>query len=268
MNKTTVDPNLIWKILENAKLMKSEFIIIPNMILQKSVLTSVVGISYDSIVTIGYFDDLNTPPFYNLWNSTDNALSCIALEGKSINQFIQEHRAYYGEVSPFRPFNIYSEKFFTGEYRGIGISLNESQDDETEPCPHITLFSHYAFLGKINSMLFAYENSSTVVQDIDLTNNEDFMYIANSKAGVGALMWVPEIGELKGKKATEYTMSLTGTLLNISKGDRIKCTIKDRLVGRSGYNFIVRFDVQKPKKKCVLSYYMMMLKVGGLSNDF
>lgn len=265
MIKTTVDPNLIWSVLEQAKLMKSEFVLVPNMLLQKSVLTSVAGISYDSIVTLGYFHDLNNPPFYNLWSDKDNALSCIALEGKSINQFMQEHRAYYGETAEFRPFNIYSEKFFTGEYRGIGLSINESKDDEAEPCPRMPLFSHYAFLGKINSMLFAYENSSTVVQDIDLTNNEDFMFIANAKAGVGALMWVPEIGELKGKKATEYTMSLTGTLLNISKGDTIKCTIKDRITGRSGYNFIVRFDVSKPKKRCVLSYYMMMLKVGGLN---
>lgn len=262
MITTQIDQNKIWTVLEHTKLLKSEFVYVPQMLLQQTPLTSIMGLSYDCIVTIAQFYDLKNPSYYELWSDTNNALKGIVLEGKSVNQFIQDHRVCFGETEEFHPFYIYSDKYFTGEERGIGCALVEPKNDETINGPTIKLFPHDPILGKINSMLFAYENSSYVVRDIDLSKNEEFLSIINSKAGVGATLWVPKIGEMNNVNAAEYSMSLTGTLLNVAKGDTVKCTIKDRITGRSGYNFIVRFDVIKPKKNCTLTYYMLMLKVG------
>lgn len=258
---TIMEAQKLWSVLEHSKLMKAEFVTIPRVLIQKTPISSMIGLSYDAIVTIGYFEDLNQPPFYSLWDTY--SLPWISFEGKSVNQFVQDHRAKFGELTEFYPFEVISNKYFIGKERCIGTVFREPNPEEPndENCPKFQLFPSDPILGKANSMLFGYENSSFVVRNVDISNNEKFLEVANAKAGVGAMIWKPVIGDMDEKVATRYTMTLTGTLLNIAKSDKVYCSIKDKIVGKPGYNFIVRFDVVKPKKRCTLSYYMMMLKV-------
>jgi hypothetical protein len=211
---------------------------------------------------------LDDPKYYELWK--DTSLPYIRLESKNINQFNLEHKtimkSLHRDYDPVKEVRLlYNTYFVNGKPTSVGTRLDE-RDVELENqgtiLPQMPLFNHLESLGKAESMLFAYQHSSFVVQNQEITNNESFMNIANAKAGIGAEMWVPEgVGNFTTEEAHRYTMSLTGTLLNISKGDKVFVTIKDRLAGRTGYNFIVRFDVYKIKKAMTISYYMMMLKV-------
>ena len=264
LHKTEVlDPKIL-DVFELSKLLKSEYIMIPRNIFQRTPNTSILGLSYDCIVTIANFNALHHEKYYSLWEET--SLPWIAFEGKSVNQFSQDHKAVFTnqgikDIPKIEHLKLYYNSYMVNNHLvSIGDALEDIIADQTN-LPFVKLFSHDHILMKIESMLFAFQNSSFVVQNVDITEQEDFMNIINSKAGVGATMWVPEIGILSKQEAHRYIMSLKGTLLNVSKGDKVICTIKDRLAGRTGYNFIVRFDVYKPKKACTLSYYMMMLKV-------
>lgn len=257
-NNTEIIDSRILDVLEVAKNLKSEYVLIPRLLFQKTPSSTILGMSYDAVVAILNAEAFKNEKYYELWK--ENSLPWISLEGKSINQFNLEHKSLFPNTSIDKLQIEYTTYVVNGSPLSIGTNMTEYKE-EADSTPSITLFSHDPILAKTESMLFAYQNSSFVVQNIDITNDEEFQRIANAKAGIGAELWVPKIGNLTDEEAHRYTMSLTGTLLNISKADKVFITIKDRLAGRTGYNFIVRFDVMKPKKGISISYYMMMLKV-------
>jgi hypothetical protein len=263
-----ITDNRIMDVLEVAKNLKSEYTVIPRLLFQKTPSSSILGVSYDAIVSVINAQCLDDPKYYELWK--DESLPYIRLESKNINQFNLEHKtimkSLHRDYDPVKEARLlYNTYLVNGKPTSVGTRLDD-RDVELESkgilLPTMPLFNHTESLGKAESMLFAYQNSSFAVQSTEITDNQAFMDIANSKAGIGATMWVPEgVGNLTTEQAHRYTMSLTGNLLNISKGDKVFITIKDRLAGRTGYNFIVRFDVYKIKKGMTISYYMMMLKV-------
>ena len=245
-------------VLEKAKNLKTEYVLIPRNFWQYTYASSIVGISYGAIVVESRFYEFkDNENYYELWD--DESLQWIAMQTKDINQFKQQHVAKYGNA-PFKEYlDVYANSYVVNDKQlSIGYGLHE-MDDSPQGIPTIPLFPYDTMLRQIETMVFSSQNCALVVPHTDVLSNEDFVNIIHSKAGVGASIWIPKIGDLC-DKATEYAMSLTGTLLNIAKGDKVTCSIKDRIMYRDAYSFLVEFNVFKKSKKCSLMYYMMMLK--------
>lgn len=275
MIKITNVPIFI-SVLKAAKLLKSEYIVLPRTLTQTGPLTSIMGISYNAIVTSGYFETFkNDPSYYELWD--DRSLSYISFMTKDINPFFNMHKATHSttlsdgtiQTKDIEELYIDVNEYIVGNVKvSIGYRLVEPvkdfgvDKDSNLIGPSIELFPYDDKINKIQEMLFSDINSISIIPPTDLTHQEDFMDIINSKAGVGATIWVPKMANLTREQSKMYSMSLTGTLLYVSKGDSVYGEIKDRIPNRPGYNYMVKFTVSKPKKKCVLEYRMMMLKVG------
>ena len=254
------DPVKLYTVLEAAKVLKSEYIVLPRNLFQDSAISSVVGVSYDSIITLAYFENLTEPYYYSLWDQP--SLAYIALLSKDINALMQAHKSKYGDTvfengklvtELTRPLLIHTHDYIVaGQSVSIAYKLEEADTVEGgADNPQIPLTHYEPLMYKANYMLQAAANSTSVSPYIDITSNESFLNIIQSKSAIGSVIWKPDIPELG-----------DATLLNVSKGDTVLFTILDRIPNRSGYNFIVEFKVTKPKKKCTLSYYLMMLKIG------
>lgn len=256
----TIDANKIMTVLDCAKVLKAEYIIIPRILIQKSQLYAIMGVSYESIITSSYFTQLDNEYYYTLWDNPE--LNFIVLESKDINNFIQMHKTMcsdkQGNIYPMSPIEILTNDYIVNYNKvSIGYWLKEATGHK-KIFPNIPLYPYEPLLSKANIMYFHRNNSKTILPEINITNDERFMNIVMSKVKEGASIWIPKIDT----SPSEYAMTLMGALLNISKGDSIYCTIEEPLQYRGGNSFIVSFKVIKHKKKCVLIYNMMMLKVG------
>lgn len=263
------DPVKLYTVLEAAKVLKSEYIVIPRNLFQSSFESSIVGVSYDSIITLSHFENLTDTSYYSLWD--ESALSYIALLSKDINALMLAHKNKYsspifenGKLVADLSSNVIL--IFTHDYVVAGKPVSIAyrlEEASTDGVNNATIpLTHYEpLMYKTNYMLQAATNSTPVSPYIDVTSNESFLNIIQSKSAMGSVIWRPDIPEL-GDAAYDYVMSIPVTLFNVSKGDSVFFTILDRVPNRSGYNFIVQFKVIKPKKKCTLVYHLMMLKIG------
>ena len=257
--KIVIDANKFMTVLECAKVLKAEYIVIPRILIQKSPLYSILGVSYESIITSSYFSQLDNETYYTLWDYPE--LNYIVLESKDINNFIQMHKALcsdkQGNVYPIESIEVFTNDYMVNYTKvSIGYWLREATGKKN--CPNIPLYPYEHLLSKANTLYFHRNRSIQILPEIDITNDERFMSIVMSKVREGASIWIPKIETVP----SEYAMTLMGSLLNISKGDSIYCTIEEPIEYRGGNSFIVSFRIVKHKKKCILLYNMMMLKVG------
>lgn len=240
---------MLLDVLEAAKNLKSEYLIIPRIITQYIPTESVLGISYDAIVICSFFEEFESFSHKALWEYQN--IPYIALASKDINVFFQNHRAKTDELISSCHFEYTSYNLEGANSLGIAFKLVEENGIE------MPLVNPYKYLGLINNMLYGVQNSSYVYELKELENDEQFRNIIDSKARDGGQIWIPNVPN----KQNEYAMTLTGTMFNIAKGDNVSCVIRDNIDKRTGYHFIAQFTINKPKKKCVLVYYMMLLKV-------
>lgn len=275
MSTVIVEANKLLPILDSVKHMKSEYIIIPRNFLQQSYESSILGVSYNAIVTIGNFLAFKDPYYYELWR--DPALKYIALASKDIKNFFQMHKEYrtrfYSSYAQPTELAIATNDYIVNNTRiSIGFSLaavdhSINQLNQTEATvrnqalARIPMFPYNEFLCKTNVMMFYDRNSLPIIPMCNVGSNKEFMNIMNAKAEVGSVIWIPVIGGLSPLAAQQYAMSLPTTLMRINNDDQVYCMIKDRIPDQGGSCFIVNFRLEKPKAKCVINLYMMMLKV-------
>ena len=240
-------------VLEEAKNLKSEYIIIPRNITQRIPSETVMGVSYDAIIMCSEFEEFKSFWHAELWKY--DHIPYIALATKDINVFFQNHRAKAeGSVGPCQ-FEYVSYNLGNSSSLGIATKLIEPFEDNTNV--EMPLVNPYKYLGLVNNMMYGVQNSTYVYELTELENDEQFRDIIDSKAKEGGRIWIPKIPD----KQNEYAMTLSGTIFNVSKGDKVSCVIRDNINKKTGYHFIAQFTVWKPKKKCVLVYYLMLLKV-------
>ena len=151
-----VDPVKLYTVLEAAKVLKSEYLVIPRNLFQDSAISSVVGVSYDSIITLSHFENLTEPYYYSLWDQP--SLAYIALLSKDINALMQAHK------------NKYS----------VGIFENGKLISElTNP---LLIHTHdYVVAGSPISIAYKLEEANAVAEEgdnpqIPLTQYEPLMY--------------------------------------------------------------------------------------------
>lgn len=285
-----VNFNNIRLVLEEAKNLKSDIIIIPQLLFQSDIESSILGVSANSIVTFANLSNLdifrdNCP----LWN--DDSLKFISLSSKEISPFLKIIYDYAESLArtqlnisdpkvktpknnilenlPRSAYIRYRKYIINGEVQSIayrlevydiyGNILQNLLGNNTSVTSIINLINYDVNLFNIKR----YRNlwiSGINVGTIDITNDVRFNTIMNSKTTDGAQIWIPD-EEIYGSIYRPYILYLNKAFLNISKGDSVRLSIVDFVPEVPINYFLASFEITKPKKKCKLYVSFMAVKL-------
>ena len=285
-----VNFNDIRLVLEESKNLKSDILIIPQLIFQCDINSSILGVSANSIVTFANLSNLdifkeNRP----LWN--DDSLKFISLSSKEISPFLKIIYDYAESLArtqlnigdpkvktpknkimenlPRSAYIRYRKYIVNGEIQSVayrlevydmhGDILQNLLGNNTAVASIINLLNYDVNLFNIER----YRNlwiSGINVGTIDITNDARFNDIMNSKTTDGAQIWIPD-EEIYGSVYRSYILYLNKAFLNISKGDSVRLSIVDFVPEVPINYFLVSFEILKPKKKCILNVSFMAVKL-------
>lgn len=285
-----VNFNNIRLVLEEAKNLKSDIIIIPQLLFQSDIESSILGVSANSIVTFANLSNLdifrdNCP----LWN--DDSLKFISLSSKEISPFLKIIYDYSESLTrtqlnisdtkvktpknkilenlPRSAYIRYRKYIVNGEIQSVayrlevydinGNILQNLLGNNTSVASIINLINYDVNLFNIKR----YRNlwmTGINVGTIDITNDIRFNTIMNSKTTDGAQIWIPD-EEIYGSIYRPYILYLNKAFLNISKGDSVRLSIVDFVPEVPINYFLASFDITKPKKKCKLYVSFMAVKL-------
>ena len=277
-------------VLEEAKNLKSDIIIIPQLLFQSDIESSILGVSANSIVTFATLSNLdifrdNCP----LWN--DDSLKFISLSSKEISPFLKIIYDYSESLTrtqlnisdtkiktpknkilenlPRSAYIRYRKYIVNGEIQSVayrlevydinGNILQNLLGNNTSVASIINLINYDVNLFNIKR----YRNlwiSGINVGTIDITNDLRFNTIMNSKTTDGAQIWIPD-EEIYGSIYRPYILYLNKAFLNISKGDSVRLSIVDFVPEVPINYFLASFEIIKPKKKCKLYVSFMAVKL-------
>ena len=285
-----VNFNNIRLVLEEAKNLKSDIIIIPQLLFQSDIESSILGVSANSIVTFATLSNLdifrdNCP----LWN--DDSLKFISLSSKEISPFLKIIYDYSESLTrtqlnisdpkiktpknkilenlPRSAYIRYRKYIVNGEVQSVayrlevydinGNILQNLLGNNTSVASIINLINYDVNLFNIKR----YRNlwmTGINVGTIDITNDVRFNTIMNSKTTDGAQIWIPD-EEIYGSIYRPYILYLNKAFLNISKGDSVRLSIVDFVPEVPINYFLASFEITKPKKKCKLYVSFMAVKL-------
>ena len=285
-----VNFNNIRLVLEEAKNLKSDIIIIPQLLFQSDIESSILGVSANSIVTFATLSNLdifrdNCP----LWN--DDSLKFISLSSKEISPFLKIIYDYAESLTrtqlnisdpkvktpknkilenlPRSAYIRYRKYIVNGEIQSVAYRLEVYDIDgnilqnllgnNTSVASIINLINYDVNLFNIKR----YRNlwiTGINVGTIDITNDIRFNTIMNSKTTDGAQIWIPD-EEIYGSIYKPYILYLNKAFLNISKGDSVRLSIIDFVPEVPINYFLASFEITKPKKKCKLYVSFMAVKL-------
>ena len=285
-----VNFNNIRLVLEEAKNLKSDILIIPQLLFQSDIESSILGVSANSIVTFATLSNLdilrdNCP----LWN--DNSLKFISLSSKEISPFLKIIYDYSESLTrtqlnisdpkvktpknkilenlPRSAYIRYRKYIVNGEIQSVAYRL-EVYDNNGDILQNLlgnnTLVASIINLINYDVNLFnikRYRNlwmTGINVGTIDITNDIRFNTIMNSKTTDGAQIWIPD-EEIYGSIYRPYILYLNKAFLNISKGDSVRLSIVDFVPEVPINYFLASFEITKPKKKCKLYVSFMAVKL-------
>lgn len=285
-----VNFNIIRLVLEEAKNLKSDIIIIPQLLFQSDIESSILGVSANSIVTFATLSNLdifrdNCP----LWN--DDSLKFISLSSKEISPFLKIIYDYAESLTrtqlnindpkvktpknkilenlPRSAYIRYRKYIVNGEVQSVAYRL-EVYDINGDILQNLlgnnTLVASIINLINYDVNLFnikRYRNlwmTGINVGTIDITNDTRFNTIMNSKTTDGAQIWIPD-EEIYGSIYRPYILYLNKAFLNISKGDSVRLSIVDFVPEVPINYFLASFEITKPKKKCKLYVSFMAVKL-------
>lgn len=285
-----VNFNNIRLVLEEAKNLKSDIIIIPQLLFQSDIESSILGVSANSIVTFATLSNLdilrdNCP----LWN--DDSLKFISLSSKEISPFLKIIYDYSESLTrtqlnisdpkvktpknkilenlPRSAYIRYRKYIVNGEVQSVAYRL-EVYDINGDILQNLlgnnTLVASIINLINYDVNLFnikRYRNlwmTGINVGTIDITNDVRFNTIMNSKTTDGAQIWIPD-EEIYGSIYRPYILYLNKAFLNISKGDSVRLSIVDFVPEVPINYFLASFEITKPKKKCKLYVSFMAVKL-------
>lgn len=286
-----VNFNDIRLVLEESKNLKSDILIIPQLLFQYDIASSILGVSANSIVTFSNLTNLKESNLWNrpLWN--EDSLKFISLSSKEISPFLKIIYDYAESLTrsqlnisdpkvktpknkimenlPRSAYIRYRKYIINGEVQSVayrlevydihGDILQNLLGNNTSVASVINLINYDVNLFNIKR----YRNlwmTGINVGTIDITNDIRFNTIMNSKTTDGAQIWIPD-EEIYGPIYRPYILYLNKAFLNISKGDSVKLSIVDFVPEVPINYFIVSFEITKPKKKCKLCVSFMAVKL-------
>lgn len=250
IRRELLDYNLLQQEFEKAKNAKSEYVLIPRLRCQSSPLSSILGISFNSKIDIIKYQDTSMVP---LWNHT--TLSFICIMTKDINNLSKS----------IKDNEIVIPEQLVLEYEIFIVNNNEVPIGRRLLCPnrediYIPLYNQFNMYDTIYNGLSTWNSTNNVIINEDITSNEEFLNIINSKASDGAQFWKPK-NINSDQNLLPYMVTLTSSLINVSKGDHVNIEIRDNIPGRPYHHYMTKITVLKPKKKCVIESYMILQKL-------
>ena len=270
--EVNIDSTNLYAALEESKNLKSEITIIPAWLLQSSPDTSICGVSFNSVATIGYFDKIKDKVHIL---PRDLGLHNIAFLSKDLNPFFKSIKDNNLETNNFilglKPYDINGQPFMACHY--IRTQTKHMVHNERQPHTNKVITTEQDIFAQMNTIpsaevlkyinyysFYAYDNQCRVVlKDYDLDSDEEFQNIMNNfKASDGIFPFT--FKDQDGNRNYEYLSYVNKSMLNIAKGDITTMEIKDNLINSSANRFLVKYDIYKKSKKCKLTVIFMALK--------
>ena len=270
--EVNIDSTNLYAALEESKNLKSEITIIPAWLLQSSPDTSICGVSFNSVATIGYFEKIKDKVHVL---PRDLGLHNIAFLSKDLNPFFKSIKDNNLETNNFilglKPYDINGQPFMACHY--IRTQTKHMIHNERQPHTNKVITTEQDIFAQMNTIpsaevlkyinyysFYAYDNQCRVVlKDYDLESDEEFQNIMNNlKASDGIFPFT--FKDQDGNRNYEYLSYVNKSMLNIAKGDITTMDIKDNLINSSANRFLVKYDIYKKSKKCKLTVIFMALK--------
>lgn len=270
--EVNIDSTNLCAALEESKNLKSEITIIPAWLLQSSPDTSICGVSFNSVATIGYFEKIKDKVHIL---PRDLGLHNIAFLSKDLNPFFKSIKDNNLETNNFilglKPYDINGQPFMACHY--IRTQTRHIIHNERQPHTNKVITTEQDIFAQMNTIpsaevlkyinyysFYAYDNQCRVVlKDYDLDSDEEFQNIMNNfKASDGIFPFT--FKDQDGNRNYEYLSYVNKSMLNIAKGDITTMEIKDNLINSSANRFLVKYDIYKKSKKCKLTVIFMALK--------
>lgn len=242
----------IRRVLEEAKIMKTEYVVIPRILFQNSPMSSIIGSMWNASYSIGKFDKLND--IIELWPREYN-LEYICLMPKDISPFKKVFTdTYGGDKYIDKIWLVFTEYEVNGNKISIAHMLYYL-DSDMDINNSITLYPYQDILTKTNTLINWYNSSKEVYRGI-VTENEQFLTVMQSKASDGATEFIPS-----SEKYRQYITYISKSLLNVAKNDIVEVGIADKIIMNPANRFMINYTVTKKSKKAVLNYYTINLKL-------
>ena len=270
--EVNIDSTNLYAALEESKNLKSEITIIPAWLLQSSPDTSICGVSFNSVATIGYFEKIKDKVHIL---PRDLGLHNIAFLSKDLNPFFKSIKDNNLETNNFilglKPYDINGQPFMACHY--IRTQTKHMVHNERQPHTNKVITTEQDIFAQMNTIpsaevlkyinyysFYAYDNQCRIVlKDYDLDSDEEFQNIMNNfKASDGIFPFT--FKDQDGNRNYEYLSYINKSMLNIAKGDITTMEIKDNLINSSANRFLVKYDIYKKSKKCKLTVIFMALK--------
>lgn len=270
--EVNIDSTNLYAALEESKNLKSEITIIPSWLLQSSPDTSICGVSFNSIATIGYFEKIKDKVHIL---PRELGVHNIAFLSKDLNPFFKSIKDNNLETNNFilglKPYEINGQPFMACHY--IRTQTRHIVHNERQPHTNKVITTEQDVFAQMNTIpsaevlkyinyysFYAYDNQCRVVlKDYDLDSDEEFQNIMNNfKASDGIFPFT--FKDQDGNRNYEYLSYVNKSILNIAKGDITTMEIKDNLINSSVNRFLVKYDIYKKSKKCKLTVIFMALK--------
>lgn len=269
--EVNIDSTNLYAALEESKNLKSEITIIPAWLLQSSPDTSICGVSFNSVATIGYFEKIKDKVHIL---PRDLGLHNIAFLSKDLNPFFKSIKDNNLETNNFilglKPYDINGQPFMACHY--IRTQTKHIIHNERQPHTNKVITTEQDIFAQMNTIpsaevlkyinyysFYAYDNQCRVVlKDYDLDSDEEFQNIMTNKASDGIFPFT--FKDQDGNRNYEYLSYVNKSMLNIAKGDITTMEIKDNLINSSANRFLVKYDIYKKSKKCKLTVIFMALK--------
>ena len=269
--EVNIDSTNLYAALEESKNLKSEITIIPAWLLQSSPDTSICGVSFNSIATIGYFEKIKDKVHVL---PRDLGLHNIAFLSKDLNPFFKSIKDNNLETNNFilglKPYDINGQPFMACHY--IRTQTRHIVHNERQPHTNKVITTEQDIFAQMNTIPSAevlnyvnnysfYANinpARTVLKDYDLDSDEEFQNIMANKASDGIFPFT--FKDINGNRNYEYLSYVNKSMLNIAKGDITTMEIKDNLKNCSVNRFLVKYNIYKKSKKCNLTVIFMALK--------
>lgn len=269
--EVNIDSTNLYAVLEESKNLKSEITIIPAWLLQSSPDTSICGVSFNSVATIGYFEKIKDKVHVL---PRDLGLHNIAFLSKDLNPFFKSIKDNNLETNNFilglKPYDINGQPFMACHY--IRTQTKHMVHNERQPHTNKVITTEQDIFAQMNTIpsaevlnyvnnysFYAHINPSRVVlKDYDLDSDEEFQNIMANKASDGIFPFT--FKDQDGNRNYEYLSYVNKSMLNIAKGDITTMEIKDNLKNCSTNRFLVKYNIYKKSKKCNLTVIFMALK--------
>lgn len=287
----TIDFTNLDVALKMAKNLKADDVIIPRFLSQFGTYepkSRIIGQNYKSIVITATFDankyvDFNDQSssivrWPELWPTNKFGLEYICLHAKDISPFYKAisdyNAATYGDPKRFIKFVTIDYTVYRINDQNISIAHRIYYQDPKNLnliISSIELLPYGQLLQTIESMI-SYYCKSNILSITDISDNPTFLAIQASKASDGVSMFqidtskeLDKLGWYDSYRAKDlnrkYTLFLGKSMLNVAKGDRTTLTLSNRIPDFPNNRFFSHYEVDKPKKRMKLDYYMLNIDV-------